>query len=128
MGDLKRPSSYATCTTSPARTCRPARNLIRTDQCSRDVLTTAAIHPNNSTKESETLAIISRSLRAFPGFFTVSTSTIIVRVQHACQCPISRVDSIGRCNTRSTPTCRELKSQNLLIQTKTLPCLGLHRL
>src|ERR1700730_13271352 len=41
---------------------------------------------------------------------------------------ITRVDSIGRCNTRSTPTCRELKGQNRLIQTKTLPCLGLHRL
>src|ERR1700680_3652521 len=29
--------------------------------------------------------------------------------------PFIEVDSIGRCNTRSTPTCRELKRKNRLI-------------
>jgi len=54
--DLIRGSTYDTCTTSPARTRRAARIPIRTGQCSREILTTAVVHPNNSAKESETFA------------------------------------------------------------------------
>src|ERR1700730_4013187 len=98
---------------SPFRVTKRSTKLCRLSKTTRSRLHVQTVGLNAETKKCRHRADGEECLLTFPfiGLFRLRGG-----------------DSIGRCNTRSTPTCRELKSQSRLIQTKTLPCLGLHRL